>query len=81
MFASVGKNIASSRWDHRGFEPHDVKFFTRISRENKIYENMDLTIPLGLEIRESDRSSGTAWVQIPLFTCFYHCKHHVFSQF
>ena len=59
MFASFCKNIASSRWGHRGFESRDVKFFTRISRENKIYTNIDLAIPLRLEFRESDRSYWT----------------------
>ena len=81
VFASFCKNIAPSRWGHRGLESRHVKFFTRISRENKIYTNMDLAIPLGLEFRESDRSSGTAWVQIPSFTCFYHCKYHIFPYF
>ena len=59
VFASFCKNIAPSRWGHRGLESRDVKFFTRISRENKIYTNMDLATPLGLEFRESDRSYGT----------------------
>ena len=56
------------------------KFLARISRQNKRYMNMDLAIPLGLEFRESDRSSGTARVQIPSFTCFYHCKYHIAFQ-
>ena len=81
MFASFCKNIASSGWVPIGFESRYVKFFTRISRENKIYTNMDFAILLGLEFRESDRSSGTAWVQIPLFTCFSHCKYHIFPHF
>ena len=81
VFASFCKNIAPSRWGHRGLESRHVKFFTRISRENKIYTNMDLAIPLGLEFRESDRYSGTTWVQIPPFMCFYHCKYHIFLQF
>ena len=79
--ASVGKTIASSRWGHREFESRHVKFLTRISRQNKRYTNMDLAIPLGLEFRGSDWSSRTAWVQIPLFTCFYSCKITLFSQF
>ena len=45
--ASVGKNIASSRLGHREFESRNVKFFTRISHQNKRYTNMDLAIPLG----------------------------------
>ena len=55
-------------------------FFAGISRQNKRYTNMDSAIPVGLEFRESDRSSGTAWVQIPSFTCFYHCKYHIAFQ-
>ena len=43
--ASVGKNIASSRLGHREFESRNVKGFTRISRQNKRYTNMDLAIP------------------------------------
>ena len=42
---SVGKNIASSRLGHREFESRNFKFFTRISRQNKRYTNMDLAIP------------------------------------
>ena len=60
--ASVGKTIASSRWGHCEFESHHVK----------IYTNMDSAIPLGLRFWESDRSSRTAWVQIPSFRCLYH---------
>ena len=52
-------------------------FEGRISRQNKRYTNMDLAMLLGLEFRGSDRASETAWVQIPSFTCFYHCKYHV----
>ena len=59
--ASVGKITASSRWGHREFESRNVKFLTRISRQNKRYTNMDLAIPFGLEFRDSDRSSGNAW--------------------
>ena len=56
-------------------------FFARISRQNKRYTNMDSAIPLELEIRESNRSSGTAWVQIPSFTCFIIANIILFSQF
>ena len=56
-------------------------FFAGISRQNKSYTNMDSAIPVGLEFRESDRSSGTAWVQIPSFTCFIIANIILFSQF
>ena len=47
--ASVGKNIAPSRLGHREFESRNVKFFTRIFRQNKRYTNMDLAISLGFK--------------------------------
>ena len=47
--ASVGKNIASSRLGHREFESRNVKFSTRISRQNKRFTNMDLAIFLGFK--------------------------------
>ena len=56
-------------------------FFAGISRQNKRYTNMDSAIPVGLEFRESDRSSRTAWVQIPSFTCFIIANIILFSQF
>ena len=46
---SVGKNMASSRLGHREFESRNVQFFTRISRLNKRYTNMDLAIPIGFK--------------------------------
>ena len=49
LVASLGKNIASSRLGHREFESRNVKFFTRISRQNKRYANMDLAIPRGFK--------------------------------
>ena len=64
--ASVGENIASSRLGHREFESRNVKFFTRISRQNKRFTNMDLAIFLGFK----------SFVHV-----FYHCKYHIFSQF
>ena len=43
---SVGKTNAPLRWGHREFESRNVKFLTRITRQNKRYTNMDLFIPV-----------------------------------
>ena len=59
--ASVGKTNVSLRWGHPEFESRNVKFLTRIYRQNKRYTNIDLAIPFGYPLSDSDPSSGNAW--------------------
>ena len=79
--ASVGKTNASLRWGDREFESRNVKFLTRITRQNKRYTNMDLFIPFGLEFRDSDRSSGNAWFKSLHSRVFSIANITLFSQF